>query len=228
MKKLITLLAVLILSVAGAQETSKPDYSAIQKNIKDKSSPYYYKNLMERFTKADTTLTLAERRHLYYGFAFVPIKMDDMTIRSLEQQLKKSLHMPHPTTADIEDVVNYTGLLLQAFPFSITLKEYRTYCLKELGRYDEAMAEKAQTEIIADAILSSGDGTTLATAIHVIDAGNEYEMVALMGFKTLKDEYLINDKYDYLTLDKNPYSLEGLYFDATVTPKTVSRETAGL
>lgn len=228
MKKLVTLLALLVITITGAQETRKPDYTAIQKNIKDKSSPYFYKTLMERFTKADTTLTLAERRHLYYGFAFMPMKMDEMAIRSLEQQLKTALHKPNPVAADMEDVVKYSGLLLQAFPFSITLKEYRTYCLKELGRFDEAMAEKAQTEMIADAILSSGDGKTLASAIHVIDAGNEYEMVALMGFEVLDDEYLINDKYDYLTLGKNPYSLEGLYFDASVTPKTVSRETAGL
>ncbi|KOS05877.1 hypothetical protein AM493_07370 [Flavobacterium akiainvivens] len=228
MKKLFTLLALLVITVAGAQETSKPDYTAIQKNIKDKTSPYYYNTLMERFTKADTTMTLTERRHLYYGFAFMPLKMNEMTIRNIEQQLKAALNRPNPTSADMEDVVTYAGQLLQAFPFSITLKEYRAYCLKQLGRYDEAMAEKAQTEMIADAILSSGDGTTLQSAIHVIDAGNEYEITSLMGFETLDTEYLINNKYDYITLNKNAYNLPGLYFDASVTPKSVSRETAGL
>lgn len=228
MKKLITLLALLIVSVAGAQETSKPDFTAIQKNIKDKNSGYYYKDLMERFVKADTSMTLSQRRHLYYGFAFMPLKMDQMTIRSIEQQLKSALHKPNPVATDMEDVVNYSGMLLEAFPFSITLKEYRAYCLRQLGRYEEADAERAQIEMIADAIFSSGDGKSLETALHVIDAGNEYEAVALMGFEAREDEYLVNDKYDYLTIDKNPYNLEGLYFDASVTPKTVSRETAGL
>jgi hypothetical protein len=228
MKKLITLLALLIVTVAGAQETSKPDYTAIQKNIKDKNSGYYYQTLMERFARADTSMTVEERRHLYYGFAFVPLKMSETAIRGIEQQLKGALNRPNPTLADYDDVVRYTGQLLEVFPFSITLKEYRTYCLTQLGRTEQAMAEKAQTEMIADAILSSGDGKTLNTAIHVIDAGNEYEMAALMGFEVLEEEYLVNDKYDYLTLGKNAYSLAGLYFDSSVTPKTVSRETAGL
>jgi hypothetical protein len=229
MKKLITLMALLILSVAGAQETSSPDYTAIEKNIKDKNSPYYYKKLTERYNRADTTLTLNERRHLYYGFAFVPAKMDESMIRATEQQLKVALHKADPSQADLEDVVKYCGVLLEAFPFSITLKEYRTYCLKQLGRYDEAAAEKAQTEMAIDAMLSSGDGKTLATCIHVVDPGNEYELVALMGFTALDDEYMVNNKYDYLTLDKNAYSLPGLYFDASVTPVTAAgRETAGL
>jgi len=228
MKKLITLMALLILSVAGAQETTSPDYSLIQKNIKDKNSSYYYKTLMERYSRADTTLTLNERRHLYYGFAFMPLKLDEAAIRSLEQQLKTALHTPNPSTTDMEAVVNYSGMLLEAFPFSITLKEYRTYCLKELGRYKEAATEKAQSEMVIDAILSSGDGKTAQTAIHVIDPSNEYEMVSLMGFETLDDEYRVNDKFDYLTLNKNAYNLPGLYFDASVTPKATARQTAGL
>jgi hypothetical protein len=229
MKKLITLLALLIVSVAGAQETSSPDYTSIEKNTKDKNSPYYYKTLMDRYAKADTTMTIEERRHLYYGFAFTKVKLDEPTVRSVEKQLRDALHRPDPTKADMEDVITYSGTLLQAYPFSITLKEYRTYCLKQLGRYDEAAAEKAQSEMIIDAMLSSGDGKTVTTAIHVIDASNEYELVQLMGFEALDDEYLVNNKYDYLILNKNSYNLPGLYFDASVTPKTAAaRQTAGL
>ncbi|MES2485562.1 MAG: DUF4919 domain-containing protein [Bacteroidota bacterium] len=230
MKKLITLMALLIVSAAFAQqETSSPDYTAIQKNIKDKSSAYHYTKLMERYIKADTTLTLNERRHLYYGFAFMPAKMDEIAIRATEQQLKEALHKPDPNQKDMADVINYSGMLLEAYPFSITLKQYRAFCFETLGRYDEAAAEKAQTEMLIDAMLSSGDGKSAQTAIHVIDAGNEYELVQIMGFETLDDEYLVNNKYDYLTLNKNAYSLPGLYFDASVTPKTAAaRQTAGL
>ena len=230
MKKLITLMALLIVSVAFSQrETTSPDYTTIQKNIKDKNSAFHYTKLMDRYIKADTTLTLNERRHLYYGYAFMPAKMDEMTIRATEQQLKQALHKADPTQKDMTDVINYSGMLLEAFPFSITLKQYRAFCYEALGRYKEAAAEKAQTEIIIDAMLSSGDGKSAQTAIHVIDAGNEYELVQVMGFEALDDEYLVNNKYDYITLNKNAYSLPGMYFDASVTPKTAAaRQTAGL
>lgn len=223
MKKIFTLLAFLMVLGASAQtETTTPDYTLIQKNIKDKSSAFYYANLYNRYTKADTSMTLEERRHLYYGAAFINKKNDLEALNKTQVNLREILKKEAPTRADVENIVNYTAALLQANPFSITIKEYRQHCLKQLGRFDEAKIERAQTDMIIDAILSSGDGTSKQNSIHVIDAGNEFEVVGILGFEPVGDEYATNGQYDYFTINKNSYNLPGLYFEVTDTKNQVT------
>ena len=223
MKKIFTLLAFLMVLGTSAQtETTVPDYALIQKNIRDKNSAFYYANLYDRYTKADTSMTLEERRHLYYGAAFINKKNDIEALNKTQVSLREVLKKEAPTKADVENVVMYTADLLNANPFSITIKEYRQHCLKQLGRFEEAKTERAQTDMIIDAILSSGDGTTKQNSIHVIDAGNEFEVVGVLGFEPVGDEYATNGQYDYFTINKNSYNLQGLYFEVTDTKNQVT------
>ena len=223
MKKIFTLLVFLIALGANAQdEIASPDYTAIEKNIKNEASPYYYTTLLNRFKKGDTTLTLEERRHLYYGYAFTSKTYDVNSINAISISLKEVLRKADPTTTDMKSVLELSDKLLEVNPFSITVKEYRIYCLKELGMLEQAKIEKAQTDIIVDAILSSGDGTTKLSSIHVINAGNEYELASIMGFEPVDNQFGINNKYDYLTLNKNSYNLQGLYFEVAAPTKLVT------
>lgn len=47
-----------------------PDNDKILAAIIDSGSPYYYPSLMLRYEAGDTTLTLRDYHHLYYGFAW--------------------------------------------------------------------------------------------------------------------------------------------------------------
>jgi hypothetical protein len=223
MKKIFTLLAFLMIFGANAQEeTSSPDYAFIQKNITDKSSPYYYASLYSRYKNADASLTLEERRHLYYGYVLTPRKIDEAALMQTHANLKEILQKQNPTIPDLENVVAYTATLLEASPFSITIKKYRQYCLMQLERFDDAKTERDQTDIIVDAILSSGDGTTKQNSIHVIDAANEYELVTVLGFEPVGDQYATNGQYDYFTINKNAYNLSGLYFEVSAPKNQVT------
>ncbi|MFL9843782.1 DUF4919 domain-containing protein [Flavobacterium rhizosphaerae] len=216
MKKIFILLAAFIVLGTSAQEqlTKKPDFTAIAKNIKAENSPYFYTTLFERYNRADTSMTIEERRHLYYGLAFTTVKTPERLAQT-EEKLREILHQPNPTKKDYEDVITYTGVVLQAYPFSISVKKYREYCLKELGLYEMAAKEHAQSEILIDAMLSSGDGTTQDKSIYIIDLKNEYELIEVLGFTTPGDAYTAAGKYDYLVLDENAYQLEGLFFNTT-------------
>lgn len=220
MKKILTILAFLTILGANAQqsETASPDYALIQKNITDSSSPLYYATLYNRYKKGDTTLTTQESRHLYYGYAFTPKNYDKALLSKTHASLNEILQKENPTTADLQDVIKYTAVLLEANPFSITIKKYRQYCLTQLELYKDAKTERAQTDIIIDAILSSGDGTTKQNSIHVIDAANEFELVSILGFESVNDEYATNGQYDYFTINKNAYNLPGIYFEVS-SPK---------
>ncbi|WP_460544304.1 DUF4919 domain-containing protein, partial [Echinicola sediminis] len=71
MNRLIVLFC--LLSLPGfAQDWAfeKPDYDEIATNIRKQGTPLFYEALMQRFLEADSTFTLEEKRHLYYGYSF--------------------------------------------------------------------------------------------------------------------------------------------------------------
>ncbi|GIZ07893.1 DUF4919 domain-containing protein [Flavobacterium sp. UMI-01] len=68
MKKIIPPIMLLICISIFSQ--NPVNYNLIGENIKNNKSELYYPELMARFQKGDTTLTLNQKRHLYYGFTF--------------------------------------------------------------------------------------------------------------------------------------------------------------
>jgi len=222
MKKILTILVCLMVSGAGfAQEIEAPDYNTIARNVAEKDSEYYYPELVARYNAADTSMTLEQRRHLYYGSIAVHkkgLKESTEALRKMNEVLMKQ----NPGREDLESLVDYTATILAYEPYSITIKKYRQYCLEQLGYYKQAIAERAQTEIIIDAILSSGDGSTLDKSIHVIDQDNEFEVISLLGFEPEGNEYATNGQVDYIVLGKNAYGKPGLYFEVTQMAKQVT------
>lgn len=47
-----------------------PQYDSVAENIQKKESNCYYPVLWARYQQGDSTLTLEEKRHLYYGYVF--------------------------------------------------------------------------------------------------------------------------------------------------------------
>lgn len=216
MKKIYYLLALFISFTAGAQSTdiTAPDYASIEQNINNSNSPYYYPKLFEKYMQADASMTLEEKRHLYYGYALTT-NYAPFSRAQEEKDLYELLVQSNPGKKEYEKVLKYTDIILQNYPYSLRIKDYRIYCLKELGRIQEAELEMAQKEIIIDAVLSSGDGTTKETSLYVINPVNEYEFIDLIGYEYAGREELIENRYDYLVLNENSYNLKGMYFDVT-------------
>jgi hypothetical protein len=216
MKKIYYLLALFMVFKAGAQspDTTAPDYASIELNITNPDSPYYYPKLFEKYSKADPEMTLEEKRHLYYGYALTT-DYAPFNRTQAEKDLYELLVQKNPGKAEYEKVLEYSATILKSYPYSLRIKDYRIYCFKELGMHKEAQLEMAQKEMIIDAVLSSGDGTTKEKSIHIINPVNEYEFIDLIGYEYAGSEQLIDNRYDYLMLNENSYNLEGMYFDVT-------------
>jgi len=194
-------------------ETEKPDYKKIGKEISKESSDYYYPKLMEKFKNADTTMTLEEKRHLYYGYTFqeqyAPYEDPDY-VDSLKVVLQKEQHGP----ADLNKIVVFSDSILSENPFDLSILSYQLYALeglKDLILFDKKMA---QATIIIDALLSSGDGRTQKTAFYVIETSHEYELLGILGLQFGGQQSLI-EHYDYLEVAENQFGIEGLYFDVS-------------
>lgn len=216
MKPLFSLLLLLFWAGAFCQteEFIKPDYKQIEKNVGDKKSPLYFSSLYERYKKADSTMTIEEKRHLYYGHSFQK-NYSPYSISDSQEELNEILRSQKTDKKTLEKLIKISNKVLEDFPFSIRIKEYRIYAFKELGKYKESRAEEIQASIIIDAILSTGDGETQEKSFFVIHTTNEYEILDILGFRFGGEQKLIEHQYDYLTLAENSYNLKGFYFDVT-------------
>jgi len=91
-------------SVSAQSFISKPDYKKIEKNIKDKKSTFYYEKLMRRFIASDSSMTLDEKQHLYYGYVF----SDDYNPYSTNDGINfiyEKLNQSDSTKIDYKDVL---------------------------------------------------------------------------------------------------------------------------
>lgn len=216
MKLLYSLIILFITQSFYAQdfELKKPDFDLIEKNVKDKNSPYYFDKLYARFIVADSTMTIEERRHLYFGYSFqdeyAPYERSDA-----EQDLNEILQKEEITQQDYQDILTLSSKILKTYPFSIRMMEYRIFVYNELRQYDDAVKETVQANIILDAILSTGEGTSKESSFYVINVINEYELLNILGFEYGGHQELIEGLYDYLTLKENSYNIDGLYFEVS-------------
>lgn len=216
MKSFFSVLFLLfsITAFCQAEEFIKPDYKEIEKNSGDKKSPLYFDTLFERYKKADSTMTLEEKRHLYYGYSFQK-DYSPYSVSDAQEDLNEILRSEKTDKKTLEKLIKITNKVLDDYPFSIRIKEFRIYAFKQLERHKEANAEETQAGMIIDAILSTGDGSTQENCFYVINTSNEYEILDILGFRFGGEQKLIQHRYDYLTLAENSYNIEGFYFDVT-------------
>lgn len=215
-KLFILIVFITISGYAQTENYTPPDYKLIEKNSKDKNSQLNFELLFERYKNADSTMTIEDKRHLYYGYSFT----DDYSpygtaATEARQNLNILLQKKEADKSDLRKIIEYTDELLNDFPFSIKLKDIRIYCFRELGMAEEAEKEDFQTNVIIDAILSTGNGVEKETCMYVINVTNEYELISIFGFSYGGEQSLIEGRYDYLAIEENPYEIKGLYFDVS-------------
>jgi hypothetical protein len=214
MKFFILSIFSLIISFSQADEwkTKKPNYKKIEKNIKKKNSNLYYESLMNRYLKFDSTMTIEEKRHLYYGYTFnenySPYKRSPYrdSINSIYEKEEIEL-------ADYEKIDIYCDSILKSFPLELRTLKQQINILEALLNEEKYNNKITQAKILLDAIMSSGYGLTKKEAIYVISVNDEYALLSYFNFSSAGQSLI--EHYDYLTLEENEANIEGLYFDVT-------------
>lgn len=202
----------------------KPDYGIIEKEINDTSSRYGYSKLMERFQKGDSTFTIEEKRHLYYGFIFQnnysPYKRSEYadSIRIIRQ--KQDLN-----EEDYRKLLNYSNKILEDDPFNTSVISNKLTAYKKLKNEKDFRTTLSQFMTVIDAILSSGNGATKEMAFYVIAVPHEYAVLNVLGFKYAGKQSLV-EHYDYLEVEENEYKINGLYFDITPSLNSLNSKKA--
>ncbi|KOS05876.1 hypothetical protein AM493_07365 [Flavobacterium akiainvivens] len=218
MRKLLAILLLLTSAIYAQDEQEqayvKPDFKAIEQNIKNKQSALYYQKLFERFQQADSTLTLEEKYHLYFGYSFTDAYKPYFSSDNLKE-IRTLVNTDNLTKEQMERVIELSQDAINGYPFDVSMMGYRAYFYRALGKEKLAEKEEIRANLVFDAILGTGDGMSKETCFYVINVGNEYELINVLGMAYAGEQKLVEGKYDYLELEENDYGVYGLYFNVS-------------
>ncbi len=214
MKKFLWFVTMISFSSLYAQEVpyNKVDFEKIRKAISDSSSLLYYPRMMGRLKHNDTTLTLEEYRHLYYGYTF----QDQYEPRwhSRQSEILNSYYAKDSlNSADCDSIIKYAKLSIEENPFD--LRQIKMLAFAYHLKEDETMSVKIYLNRIGliDAILSSGDGRECESGFTVISTSHEYEILQVYNLEMKKQSLSKDWHCDHLTIETPSHKTDDIYFD---------------
>ncbi len=186
------------------------DYEQIGQAISDSNSVYYYPRLLELYKSGDTTLTTLDYFHLYYG---ATLQDDWSSMQRFEDE--EARRILRKTSADPEELQMVKKALeeyLAQAPFDLDQIYDLMVVTDQLGQTEEFEVHLKHIQGLLAAIMETGDGLTGETAIHVNKVPDEYFVLNIIGFAYGGEQALFYP-CDYLSVKKNEYDVEGLYFN---------------
>ena len=168
MKKIALIIVAVVVGFFGVQ--AKVDYNALE--VEMRMNPDRYRQLMERFENADTTLTNDELTFLYYGAAFTPSYAPGAKYTDIAQAIEDK---------NFEQASVLADKALQQDPMSLELNILALEA-SEKGANDAAHHIRTarlgfRCDMIANTILESGRGTNAHSPFVVT---SEADMMRIM------------------------------------------------
>ena len=200
----------------SAQETEPqaPDNDAILKDNMNGQSSNYYPSLFMRYMAGDTTLTLDEYRHLYYGYAWQPEyePFDKPEVKDklllLVAQTKDSL-----TLENAEQIVDYANEVMRFDPFSPGNLNFLIYGYGAIGNKVQEQINYHRLQMIAKTIMSSGTGLKETSPWHVLTFAHATDMMAYLG-QDYGTRRVVSRTTEYVPLlVRQPGGVKGYYFN---------------
>jgi len=203
---------MLLVSTVALCQVQPPNYEGIKKIITVKESPFYYPSLFERYRNNDTTLTVQEYRILYYGYIYQP-KYDPYGLPTYFDSLKNLLSKKTLTTNDYHTIIDYETKVLNEFPFDLREISMLAHAYDQTNQADMGSAIHNKFEKLTQAILSTGNGLSKETAMHVIANSHEYDILNFLGLTYAGEQSQGEDTWEYLKVKPNKFKVEGIYFN---------------
>ena len=165
---------------------------------------------------ADSTLTEEEVKVIYYGQCFQdkynPYGTDSKNFDKFKEYFQKS---------NYEKALPFVLNMLEKDPMDLKMTYYAIICY----HYIEDSANKAIMQVRYENLLlslfRSGDGKTRETAFVVMRISDEYEAMRNMGVENTSQA--LSGDCDVMTLKKNDYGLERLYFNIAKPFESMSK-----
>lgn len=209
---LVVALFIIIFPVYCQYKNYKqPDYTFIEKTIKDKNSEFYYPTIFNRYLQNDTTLTTTDFHYLYYGFLFNE-KFSPYGSSVYRDSLQLILAKDSLSFEDYKRIIQFENTILSDYPFNLRDLNVLSFALYQSGDSLSLAFSQFKLDKIIRTIISTGDGEMVETGWHVISEEHEYDIINLLGFQYGGQQSLVKT-CDFLTLAENKEGIKGLYFD---------------
>jgi hypothetical protein len=201
--KSIQLLILLLSSLVGfCQNNFMTD---IGNAVKDSNSQFYYPTLLEKVKSEPQNLTVEDCKHLYYGQLF--------------QEGDKTLTMTIPGRMEFDQLTR-TGKckkavgigfdILKDNPVELTTLLHTISCMDKRKNEDSEFHLDHRFRRTLDAILSTGDGRTLETAIQLVNLDDDLIIKGILGFLGGDEQLKFENERSYSVWTKGAQSL---YFE---------------
>lgn len=201
------LLLILLTTIAVVGALRAVDLNSVEVEIN--MNPAGYRQLLDRFNAADTTLTPEQLATVYYGYAFTPgynpTESHQDVIRAYEQ-------------ADYDTALELATDALRTNPVSLDLSVIalasadRLRDRKNIGRLIARLGLKC--DLIATAILGSGQGTSASSPFIVIDSADIDRVLRnILGIDSIVDRTKVGDILAFKVTFPGNQRRHIIYFD---------------
>lgn len=201
--------AIILLIFTAFVQAKAVDYGALE--VKVRTHPDEYRELLERFINADTTLTPRQMEEVYYGFPFTPSYEPTDSFPELHEAYEAK---------DFGRVAALAEEALQLNPVSLDLiriarSAYEMGAGKTPGA--KALNMAIRYEMLVNAILESGGGTDAASPFYVIaDSDRKVMLFNIIGAGSVIDKTGVGETVRaYKFIFPQMPRMHILYFDET-------------
>lgn len=216
MKKILPILAALILMLSAFRDPVAPDMEAIHREVTNPESKYYYPRLMSEYERNETIMTAEDYRYLYFGYIFEedfhPYRTSPNS-HIVEVLYYKSQH----TKSECDSIIKLAEQSLKDNPFDLQQMDYLIYALREKKKNNLANIWQFRLNHLLEAIVSSGTGLDMENAWYVVSPQHEYFLLNRLGHTAQHYEY-IAPGIDHITVapksakDSTDYYFNSSYF----------------
>lgn len=211
MKKLILLAGWLFCNLGlFAQKISNINFDDIKKTLD--ASPGLYKQLLDRFVQADTTLTKDDYNTLYYGQCYQKNYDPYGNDADNFDKFKK----PY-LAGEYKDALPFALKMIENNPMDMKMTFKALVCYHKLQDEEGIQKMKTRYNNIMLSIFESGDGKAATTAYVVMCISDEYELMANLQVQNISQSLLKDPAgpCDLMTLKTNDLGIEKLYFNVS-------------
>lgn len=160
MLRYLTYILFVLAAVSGVK-AQHFDINAVEEEVN--MHPARYRSLLERFERADTTLSDSELSLVYYGYAFTPEYVPFESFANVQSAYEEADYLRAEQLA--ADALKLNPVSLELSVIALAAADH----LRGEGRFGHKMLDYGtRCDFIATAILSSGSGTSAASPFHVI------------------------------------------------------------
>lgn len=225
MKIILSLLVIFVYSEATAQSEAakllmdnstykKIVLTDIEAQVLTPGSDYFYPELYKRYEKGDTTLTLADYRHLYYGYMY-QAEYSPHKESTYVDSLSNLLNKDGAVFADksVPTALQYLDKILHDRPFSLKFLNMMAYLYDvKIRDAEKAMQYSYKFKMVLSTIFSSGNGREKTSPWMVLYRGDAASILQFVGADVAK-RIFITTNVEYYSLKARQGVVRGYYFD---------------